>query len=408
MTVSVRLPIVAGAIAAVSAAAVVVPAAHPDRLAQALATSSVPVALSAWANPVNELLATLELTNDYLLGAYYNEGAGGGVANWRFAGFDQTGGDLLNTALATQKSLGFNSFVGNVANTVNNATPILRQLQVNLGGYLNVGLNGLNGAVTAISSGVWGYPAALIDAAQLALNGQIGEAFNVLVDAVVAPATAALNSLLTAGAEIGGDLVARLGAVIATIPENITKFAGWAIAGSGLLAEKTSQIFTTWVGKLTTGDFEGAWNTAIEGLLGPSGLPGLAINVSLGAGVQTGPIDGEEDIAENFVPSLRTAVNSTVWNVQEAMTTTAAPLSAQARPAAARAAAVPAPRAAGAESAAVTGSEAAGAEATAAPVSENDTPATTRSAAPSVRKGGDSPARAGQQSRTARASAAAR
>ena len=404
------MPVVTAAAAVMSAGLVVAaPAAQPDRLAQALrGASAAPVALTAWANPLNELLATLELTQDYLLGAYYNGGEaptpGAGEANWPFAGFDQTGGDLLNMLLATQKALGKNNFVGNVPNTVDNATPILRQLQVNLGGYLNVGLSGLNGAVTAISTGVWEYPAAFIDAVQLALDGQIGEAFDVLVEAVVAPATTALNSLLTAGATIGGELVARLGAVIATIPQTVTNFAGWAIAGSALLAEKTGEIFTDWVGRVTSEDFEAAWNTAVEGLLGPSGLPGLALNVSLGVGVQTGPILTEGDIPENFVPSLRTAVNSAVWRVQEAMTTQAPPLSGQARPAAARAAATP--RAASADAA--VSEPAPGLEATTTEVTEKDAPATTRSAVASIRRAGDSPTRAGQHSRAARTLTAAR
>ena len=349
MSASLRLPLVAGTAVAVVAGAVAVPAGHPERLAQALASSTAQVSLTAWHNPVTQLLGSLEMLQNYGFGAYYN-GAnaptpGAGEANWPFAGMDQTGGDLLNNLLYTQPSLGDNNFVGNFPNTTANANPLIQQLQINLSGYLNAGLSGLIGAGAAISSGVWNYPAALLNAAQLALQGQFAQALGVLVDAVVVPATAAMDSLLTAGATIGGNIIARLGAVIAAVPQIVTKFVGWAIGGTGLLAEKSAGIFTTWIGKVSSLDFEGAWNTAVDGLLGPSGLPGTAMNLSIGAGIQTGPITGPGDIADNFVPSLRTAVNSAVWTVQGAMSTSA-PLAASARSAAAAPAAeIASPRA---------------------------------------------------------------
>lgn len=349
MTASVRLPLIAGTVVALTAGAVAVPAGHPDRLAQALASSTAQVSLTAWHNPIDQLLGTLEVLQNYGLGSYYNGGdaptPGAGEANWPYAGMDQTGGDLLNYALYNQIGLGYNNFVGNIPNTVANANPILQRLQINLAGYANAGISGLIGAGAAISAGVWDYPAALLDAAQLALQGQVTQAVGVLVDAVVTPASAALQSLLTAGATIGGDIIARLGAVLAAVPEIVTKFVGWAIGGTALLAEKSAGIFTTWAGKLSNMDFEGAWNTAVDGLLGPSGLPGTAMNLSIGAGVQTGPITSAGDIATNFVPSLRTSVNSAVWSVQDAMTTSA-PLPGAARAAAAvPAAEVPSPRA---------------------------------------------------------------
>lgn len=368
MIVSLRLPLIAGTVAAVSAGAVAVaPAGHPERLAQALAAPfSAPVALTSLANPFDQLLGTLDVAQNYLFGSFYNGGdaptPGAGEANWTLAGFDQAGGDVLNFLLAQEKPLGFNNFVGNVPNTVANASPIVQQLQINLSGYLNTGLTGLIGAGAAVSTGVWEYPAALISAAELALQGEITQAIGVLVDAVVVPATAAAGSLIAAGAEIGGAVIARLGAVIAAVPQIVTTFAGWALGGTALLAERTAGIATTWFSQLAALDLEGAWNTAVEGLLGPSGLPGLALNLAMGAGVQTGPIlNPVTDIAGNFVPSLRTGVNGAVWSVQDAMTAIAPPV-AQARSAAAVPAVEAAPDVPAVEAVAVAAAPAVAAE----------------------------------------------
>lgn len=73
MTVSLRRPLVAGTVAAVSATAVaVMPAVTPERLAQALATSTSQVSLAAWHNPFEQILGSLEIGQNYLFGAYYN------------------------------------------------------------------------------------------------------------------------------------------------------------------------------------------------------------------------------------------------------------------------------------------------------------------------------------------------
>ncbi len=339
MTVSFRRPLIAGTVAAVSAGAVaVMPAGHPERLAQALATSTSQVSLAAWTNPVDQLLGSLELGQNYLFGAYFNGGdaptPGAGIANWPFAGFDQTGGDVLNYLLYTQTALGYYSYVGTLPNNTANAAPISQQLQINWFDYINIGLSGLIGAGAAIATGVWEYPAELIAAAELALNGNIEAALGVLVAAVVVPVTAAAASLGGAGIYIAENVIARLGAVIEGLPQILTSFVGTAVGGATILATQSIDLATTWLANLASLDFEGAWNTAIKGLLGPSGLPGTVLNLLTGAGIQTGPITTTEDIPGNFVPSLRTSLLGALWTTATALSTSA-PLSAEARSAAA-------------------------------------------------------------------------
>lgn len=411
MSVSLRLPLIAGTAAALTAGAVVVtPAGHPERLLEALAsTSSAQVSLTAFANPFNALLATAELAQNYTLGAYYNGGdaptAGAGEANWPYAGFDQVGGDVLNYQLYNDPALGYYNWVGTAPNNVDNASPVIRQLEVNWSSYGNAVFSGLIDAATAVSTGVWDYPAALVDAAQLALAGQFTQAIGVLIDAVVTPAAAAAQSLFDAGAYIVSNVAARLGTVIQQLPQIIRTFTGWAVGGAALLAERTASIASTWLSQLAQLDIEGAWNTAVNGWLGPEGLPGLALNLSMGAGVQTGAIvNPTTDIATNFVPSLRTATLAAVWSTAAALQTSA-PGSSAARSAAAT------PVEAEAASPVTAVAEAAGSATEAAePAAEGSastTPAIESRGAAATRKDGASSARTAHHPRAKRATAAA-
>lgn len=291
-----------------------------------LAASAAQVVLAAFHNPVEQLLDTLEVTQNYLFGAYYSGGdvptAGAGEANWPYAGLDQTGGDVLNYLFYNEPGLGYYNFVGLLPNSIANAGPIVQALQINLFDYINAGLTGLNSAAVALSAGVWNYPSALLSAAQLALQGQFAQALSVLGDAVFGPITAAGQALLSAGTYVLGSVVAHIGAVVAALPQIFTTFAGTSIGGAAVLAEKSASIAAAWVSRLAAFDFEGAWNVAVDGLLGPSGLPGLSLNLTTGAGVQTGPIvNPDTDIPTNFVPSWRTSYQAAIWSIADALST---------------------------------------------------------------------------------------
>ena len=348
MQISVRSHLIAGTAAVIGAATLVVPAAAGHLTAPALAMpSSAQVALTAFSNPIVQLLGTIEVAQNYLLATYYNGGdaptPGAGEANWPYAGMDQTGGDALNYGLYNQAELGYYSFVGTVPQNINMASPLLRQFETNVAGNINGLLGGLIQAGVAVSEGVWNYPQALVSAAQLALNGQFSEAFDVLVSAVVTPIQEATSALVGAGSTFVANVAARLGAVVAALPQIVTTYVG-AVAGTAALeAQKIAEIAQTWVSNVVSLNWEGAWNTAVNGYLGPSGLPGLTLNLTVGAGVQTGPIIEPTDVATNFVPSLRTATQAAVWSLAGALATQAAPLAAVA-PATPRAAATAASR----------------------------------------------------------------
>jgi len=312
MLVSLRSNLIAGTAAIVGAGAV---AATPVEMPMPAVGNAVSeVALTAFVNPFAELFASAEQFQNYLLNGSYSVF---GAENWPGAGIN----DLMNDLLTQEVDLGLYSSVGLLPQLITNAGPISQQLQVNWLDYLNVGLSGGIAAATAIGNGIWDYPAALVDAFELAVGGDIGAAFTVLVDAVVAPITAATEAVFNAGGYILGGIVARLAAVIETIPRNVASFIEASVGAVALTAETSAALATEWFADLAAGDFEAAWNTAWSGLLGPTGLPGLAWNMSTGAGVQTGPITDPADVADNFVPSFRTAVQSTIWAVAEALAT---------------------------------------------------------------------------------------
>ena len=333
MQISVRSHLIAGTAAVVGATAILAPVGAGELAPRALAMqANAQVALAAFNNPFAELLGTADIAQSYIFGVYYN-GAdaptpGAGEANWPNAGFDQTGGNLLNYALANNVELGYYAYVGEVPQNVLDAMPVVRQLETNVSDYANVGLSALVAAGYALTDGLWNFPAALVTAAQLALAGQFSDALAVLSAAVITPIQTAAASVISAGTYIVSNVVAKLGAVVAALPQIATTFAGAAAGGAALTAEMAASVGQSVVSNLLALNFEGAWNAATAGLLGPSGLPGLALNLLAGAGIQTGPILTAADIPTNFVPSIRTATQAAVWTVASALTTSASPAAA--------------------------------------------------------------------------------
>ena len=324
-----RAPLTAGTVAAVTAAALISAPTHSvDRVLAALEVpSNALVTLTAWQNPIVALLESGDQAENYVFGDYYNGGdiptPGAGEANWPFAGFDQTGGDLLNYLLYNETQLGYYSYVGMLENFAAEAyLPAVQQWQINVEGYLSVVFSGLNLAARELATGVWDLPSAALDAVQLAAAGQFAEALTVIRDAIVGPIVAAAQSVLAAGTYVLNNVAAKASAVVAALPQIVTTFAGSAIGSASILAQQIAAITTGVVTNLSTLNLQGAWNTAVDGLLGPSGIPGTLLNLNTGAGVQTGPIlDPVTDIPTNFVPSFRTALQAAQWTIRGALET---------------------------------------------------------------------------------------
>jgi hypothetical protein len=334
------------------------------------------VTLAGLDSPISELLGTVLLGGQLLLNTDES------VANpvlWGPSALFQAAPWLTNPLNG-----GFSS-IGLLPQIIDDALPIIRQLGINGSDYLNVTVAALSGAGIALSEGVW-------NAAGDLLSLDIPGALATLAASISDAGTLALG----AGAYVLSNVVARAQAVVGLAIASAGYLLEATVTQIGAVVARTVQIVEETATQIGLGSFEGAWNAAVDGIFGPSGIPGLVLNLTIGAGQQTALIppgegpntNGTAPLGTNYIPSTRAVVQSAVKQVAGALTVTAAsPLAAEApaaSAASARAAAVEAAPAA--EAPAADSSEAApAAEAAEAPAAEVAAPKPARKAARAVR-----------------------
>lgn len=345
INVSMRSHLIAGAAAIVGTSAIALAPVVQPTLTSA-ATRASDVALAAFANPVTELIDTGVLLSNLLTWSSYDTDAGGGAFNWPYTGtptFPAGIGDVVNTALWNSTSLGYYSYVGLIPQLINDPVPSLQQLGVNLIGYVSDAIYWTGETVKSISDGVWALPSQLLVATQELLSGDFQAALATLTTAVVGPVIDAINNATTGIQGIVGSVVTNAIAVLGVVPQLSQTVAGSLAGGVQVIANKALAIINDFVTSVASLDVEGAWNAVVGGIVGPEGLPGTLLNLTVGPGVQTGTVASADDIPSNFVPSLRTAFQAAQWTVADALTTgasssaaaTAAPAPAAAKLAAA-------------------------------------------------------------------------
>ena len=365
MQISLRSQLVAGTAAIVGASAIAMTPVMGAQLSlpSVQVPSAAAVTLTGLDSPISELLATLQLGNQYLLDTTQSVVD---PLSWPFSNFGD-GLPVLPGALVTPELGGYSS-VGLLPQIIDDALPIISQLGYNGSDYLNVTGDALYVAGFGLSEGVW-------NAAGAALTLDFAGAIDDLLVGINQAGTA----LLGAGVYVLSNVVARAEAVINTLVGGIPTLLGVGLAQAGVVFNRVVQVVTDTFAAAT---FEDGWNAAVDGIFGPSGVPGTILNLSIGMGVQTGPVAFsadpvviEQEIAENFVPSTRTVIQGLVKEI-------ATDLSVQAVPpvAAAPAAAKSARSAAAVRSAAVAAPAAAEAPAAEAPAGE--APAAAESSAP--------------------------
>jgi len=349
--ISLRSHVIAGTAAVVGAGAI---ALNPVMGAQmSLPSINVPsvakVALAGLDSPLSELLATLEVGNQYLLN---DVNAVTDPTSWPYAYF----GDYWGTPLSTPPNyellpdallspdLGGYATVGVIPQFIFDGLPIISQLGFNGSDYLNVTGDALFGAGYALSEGAWN---AVGDLLTLNIQGAVTTFANAI--------SVAGTLLLGAGGYVLSNVVAKANAVFNTLSSGVGQILGVTVAQISLVVAKTVQVIQDTV---AAGTFEDGWNAAIDGLFGPSGIPGTILNLTIGAGVQTAPIIPSDPldpdtypaaIAASFVPSVRTEVQGLVKAITADLQVVGSPAAAApvaARKAARAAAAVAAPAAA--------------------------------------------------------------
>jgi len=391
--ISLRSHLIAGTAAVVGASAIAMTPVMGAQLS--LPTINVPsianVSLAGYDSPISELLGSVILGGQFLFSTETDvvTRANWGPTAFPFAPtppvltppFDQTGtsAPVFGTALEDDL-LGAYTSIGVIPNFIDSALPSVRQLGINGSDYLNVSVFGLSAAGIALSEGVW-------NAAGQLLSLDVPGALATLVDSISAAGTLALAS----GAYVLSGVYTRAQAVLGVVLGNLPLLLGATVGQISLVVNKTIQVITD---TFTAGSLEGAWNAAVDGVFGATGIPGTLLNITIGAGQQTAAIPygppptfepTEASVLASYVPSIRTELQGLQWGIANALATPvpiSPPVASVRSAASVRAAAVAEAPAAEAPAAEAPAAEAPAAEAPAAeaPAAESSAPVKHRAA----------------------------
>ena len=331
MHISLRSPLIAATAAVVGTGAIVMTPVTEARLNMASIPlpSVAQVALAGFHSPLAQLLGTVDLANQYILNGTSDVTD---PASWPGANFGtEFGGPPVNLPGIVPGILGpydptnppygafgtnVFTYVGVIPQSIVDGLPMISQLGINGSNYLNVTGNALTAAGIALSQGVW-------DA--------VGQAIALNIPAALATLAAAVNvagtTLLAAGTYVASGVITNATAVFNVLAGSLPTLIGATLAQAQLVAASTIAVANSTVAALSAGNFQGAWNAAVDGLLGPTGVPGTLLNLTIGEGVQIAPITGatpaaiQASFAAGFVPSILTELQSATRQVVAALQT---------------------------------------------------------------------------------------
>lgn len=327
MQISIRSYLTAGTAAVVGATAVAmtpVAAGHLNLPAVQL-PSVAEVALAGFDSPITELLDTLGIASNYLFNGF---GDPADPAEWATGNV----GALIAGGLTTINPLvpwtPVYSNVGLLPQIITDALPIISQLGYNGSEYLQATASSLYLAGRVLSEGIWNLPENVIDAVQ-------ASDLDALIGAFIDPFLQAGSILLNAGGYVLTGVVQRASAVFETIVDLVPTLFEVTLGQIQVAVDSVGTVFNNFIDAFGTANpIENAWNAVVDGLLGPLGVPGTLVNLTIGMGVQTGPTP------DTFVPSIRTSVQTGVKAIANALATPVVTPNAAVRTAAPAAAAV--------------------------------------------------------------------
>ena len=274
MQLSLRSQLIAG-VAALSATAVAVaPIAQPDLLASPQQVSAA-VQLSAFANPVTELLGTLALISENIF--YQDTLPSPSDLFWPDS--------FYNSDFTFVYAPNFTGLLPDAVNQFSSGA--LSAVLNNLSGYIDTTVYGVTGVAIGVSDAVFNTPFALITAAQLALAGQIDAAIAELQAQILVPLQDGIATGIQAGTYILNNVVANATTLLTdTLPRLVSGLTEATVAGTTYLVETAIAVATDVVSNLASLNIEGAWNAAVNGLLDPgSGLLGSVGALTVGVGL---------------------------------------------------------------------------------------------------------------------------
>ena len=407
MQISLRSQMIAGTTAFVGATAIAMTPVAPAISIPSISTAKLGVAMAAFVNPLAEVLGTGNMILNYVLnGNYSTDALDSGLSNW--GPYANLGPGLVTPTVppvvvvpagigpVTNAGLTFGllpdlsgygpaiNAVGIIPDFLGNPFPILTQVVNNQLGYITTALEAVGAVAGAAVNVLWTPVQLAFEITTLVLSGNIALIPTAIAEAVSQVVTGfqiAAGAVVNSATEIVSNVIAKATAVAGTIVAEAPLLLEAVSGQFALVANSVQNTIENVAGELAAGDIEGTWNAAVEGLLGPSGIPGTLVNLTLGAGIQVSP-----DIAPltpgTLVPSTRVVVQTTGQALAGALAQTAPVTAASVRAEAAPAAAVAAEAAPAAEATAGDNSAAAEESTTAAPAASAAADDSTSSDAP--------------------------
>ena len=283
MHISIRSSLITGTAAVIGASAI---ATTPVLTQRDLAlpsiqvpTASVEVALAAFDNPLSQLIETLGVTNVYLFSA---------------------------TPWQTYAPWSDLSALGVVPQIINDHLPIISQLGQNGSDYLLQTFAGLGTGAFLLSEGVWSAVGSL-------LSFNIPGAISTLLTAVQDAGQLALDT----GRYVLSGVVTRATAVLNAVAGLIPNVATAVVGQVSVLVGSVVSVITNTIAALGSANpLQNTWNAVVDGLLGPTGIPGVVNALTIGYGIDPVPPQ-----IPAFVPSIRTVLTTAVQDVAGALAT---------------------------------------------------------------------------------------
>ncbi|MCV7225342.1 hypothetical protein [Mycolicibacterium komossense] len=305
MQISVRSHLIAGTAAVIGAGAIAMTPIAPAN--QALPAVQLPsaaqVGLAGFDSPLSELIGTFSSFNQWMLSA--DNTAAGYIALGGLT--DTTGVGLAQTVL------NFNS-IGLIPQVVNDHAPFLTMLALNGAQTLESTMNAVTTTGLIASEAVWNLPGAFVTAAQQAASGDISGALATLQNAIVTPLVEAGQVAMDNVNYLLSNVVARSNALNQTIPALVDLVAKGTVGQASTMVGAFITVAQNVVAGISAGSAEQVWNAVVDGFLGPKGIPGTFLNLTVGAGVQA--------TSTGIIPSVRGEIQAVVHGIATALSQT--------------------------------------------------------------------------------------
>lgn len=301
MEITLRSQMIAGATAIVGAGAIALTPVAPAVSIPSISAAKAEVALSAIANPFVVGWQTVVLGLDYLFQA------GAPVsADWQVTNVGIPIGPVTNAGLQLgQIPVGGGLYrygpaisnVGLIPNFLAQPFPVLTQLVANQLGYLNTALQAGGTVVTNVADILWTPVGLTLGIISDLLTGNVANIpvrINAAITQVIADVTGSVTAVVNAATAIGTGIINNAVAVVSALAGSAGSLIPAVLGQFQQVSNSVQNVIAAVASNLATFNLEGAWNAAVNGLLGPTGVPGTLLNLTLGAGTQLTP--------DSFVP----------------------------------------------------------------------------------------------------------